>query len=279
MSRLSGANFARLWKDRCFLECAVFMVSFGAFMVLIGYYMLCRTGQGIGLEESCFDYANVMGFVAAVFVSLFWGTEYSDGTIRNKLVIGHPRSAVYLSGLFVNSAAVLLINGIYVVAVFLAGIPLLGFSGSLGAPLMFKLALLTVLMDLAFAAVYTLLVTLNQNKAKVTAVSILSAIVLLFCSGYISSRLSEPKTYDAYVEVTDKGYVISHEGTEENPYYLAGTKRKVYEFLNDFLPSGQGVQIAEHSADHMGRKLLYSCLIILCSTGAGIVLFEKKDVQ
>ena len=279
MSRLTGANFMRLWKDHCFWSCVTFMVSFGAFMVFFEYYMLCRSGYGTALDGISLGCSNFMGFIVAVFGSLFWGTEYSDGTIRNKLVIGHQRHTVYLSGLLVNFAAVLLFHGIYVATVFLVGIPLLGFSGSIGVELLFRLALLSVLMDLTFSAIYTFLAMINQNKAKVTAVSILSAFVLLLLSGYIHSALSEPKTYDAYIEVTDKGYVISHEGTEENPYYLEGTKRKVYEFLRDFLPSGQGVQIAERSADHMGQRLLYSCLIIVCTTGVGMLLFEKKDIK
>ena len=38
MSRLLAADFSRLWKSRDFWTCAAFMASFGAFMVLMGYY-------------------------------------------------------------------------------------------------------------------------------------------------------------------------------------------------------------------------------------------------
>lgn len=37
-------------------------------------------------------------------MSMFQGTEYSGGTIRNKLVVGHERYQVYLAALIVNGA-------------------------------------------------------------------------------------------------------------------------------------------------------------------------------
>ena len=89
MTRLLGANFACMKKSRNFHSCMAFMASCGLFMAGMSYYMLCKSGHGIPLENMCFGYANLMGFAAAVFISLFLGTEYSDGTIRNKLTVGH----------------------------------------------------------------------------------------------------------------------------------------------------------------------------------------------
>ena len=54
-----------------------------------------------------------MGLVAAVFISLFVGSEYSDGTIRNKLVVGHSRMRIYLANLIVCSIACVLISLAY----------------------------------------------------------------------------------------------------------------------------------------------------------------------
>ena len=48
------------------------------------------------------------GIVMAAFCSMFIGTEFSDGTMRNKLIVGHRRREIYftnfltcaLSGIF-----------------------------------------------------------------------------------------------------------------------------------------------------------------------------------
>lgn len=281
MSRLLAADFARLWKNRHFRACAGFMASFGACMVFLAYYTRCRTGYERPVESVCFSYANLMGIAAAAFVSLFWGTEYSEGTIRNKLVTGHERYKVYLSGLIVNAAGVLVINAVCAAVILGLGIPLLGMRGTYVLQFAVLQVLITVLMDLSFASLFTLNSMLNQNKASVTAVSIIAAVFLLFASGYIHSRLNEPEMYEPYTYTTDKGYVISREA-EPNPGYLGeGTKRKVYELLDELLPSSQGLQIEAGgvTGENAGRMALYSGMVVLLSSGAGIAVFQRKDIK
>lgn len=65
MTRLLAADFMRLGKSRHFRECCVFMAVCGGFMVYAAYYSLCRYGYRSGLEDICFGYANLMGFVTA----------------------------------------------------------------------------------------------------------------------------------------------------------------------------------------------------------------------
>lgn len=119
---------------------------------------------------------------------------------------------------------------------------------------------------------------LNQNKATVVAVGILSVLMLSILSGYIRSRLNEPEVYEAYAEVTDKGDIVTRE-EEENPYYLEGIKREICVFFNDFLPCSQGMQIENRQTDRAWQCVLYSCLIVAVSTGAGILLFCRKDIR
>lgn len=278
MTKLLRANFARLTKHGGFRSCMICMAFYGLFMIGTSYYLLCRTGHGILMENICFGYAGLMGFVAAAFISLFLGTEYSDGTIRNKLTAGHKRSAVYLANLMVNAVGVLAANAAYVAVLLLIGIPLFGPFRPTDSLELLTLAFLTVLMDLSWTAVFTLCSMLNPNKAAMTAVSILSALMLSLASGYIRSRLNEPKVFEPYTYVTDKGYEI-HKEAEENPDYLEGTEREVYTFLNDFLPSGQELQILNHDRGRERQMALYSCLVTVLSTGSGIFIFKKKDIK
>ena len=41
---------------------------------------------------------------------------------------------------------------------------------------------------------------------------------------------------------------------------LSGIKREIYEFLNDFLPGGQAIQIADMSSKHPWKLVLYSSI-------------------
>ena len=127
MSRLLSAGYSRLWKNK------VFWLEMGAVLVYAVVFMLngCRQaaangGIGYSLDQFYFHFAVSVGLFGAIFTSLFIGTEYSDGTIRNKFVIGHSRAAVYLSNLLVSGSAMLLMAGVWMLAA-LIGVPFLGF--------------------------------------------------------------------------------------------------------------------------------------------------------
>ena len=40
--------------------------------------------------------ALFIGIILAVFCSLFIGTEHNDGTIRNKIIVGHEKSKLFI---------------------------------------------------------------------------------------------------------------------------------------------------------------------------------------
>ena len=65
----------------------------------------------------------------------------------------------------------------------------------------------------------------------------------------------------------------------KNPDYLSGTKRKVYECLNDVLPVNQFYQVANGIDENLGIMAVYSVILIVLSNGAGIVIFRKKDLK
>ncbi|MGY3662454.1 MAG: hypothetical protein ACXAHE_00930 [Roseburia sp. 1XD42-69] len=49
---------------------------------------------------------------------MFLGTDYSDGTIRNKLTVGHTRTNIYLANLIVTFAAGLLIMCVWFIGTY-----------------------------------------------------------------------------------------------------------------------------------------------------------------
>lgn len=69
------------------------------------------------------------------------------------------------------------------------------------------------------------------------------------------------------------------EKAEPNPNYVSGTKRELYEFINEFLPGGQSFKIAQMSSESPERLMIYSIVIIVLTTGAGVWIFKKKDLK
>jgi len=284
MNKLLRAGFARLKKDKIFWAGMILMFAVGVIFVINDLTIQQRTQIPATLDGVLFSYVFFTGLVSAAFCSLFIGTEYSDGTIRNKLVVGHARSAIYLSNLVVGGLAGLLMNLAYVIAVCAVGIPLFGVPET-GASGIALLSLCSILMTFSFISIFTLLGMLIHNKALVAVVSIIGALTLLVAGSYVGSRLDEPEYFEgANFVFQGDGMVIStaDESSDErveNPMYLKGTERVVYQFIYDFLPSGQAMQIYMFSVIHPWSLLLYSLLIAVLTTGGGLYFFRKKDIQ
>ena len=62
------------------------------------------------------------------------------------------------------------------------------------------------------------------------------------------------------------------------PLY-SGIKREVYQFIYDFLPSGQAMQMMTAAVLHPIRMALCSVVIAATSVLAGVRLFKGKDVK
>lgn len=135
-------------------------------------------------------------------------------------------------------------------------------------------------MSIAFTALCVLTALLCQNKALTAVVNILAACFLLVISIYIMNKLSEPEVYPGYSVMTDSGEVEVLEN-EPNPDYLRGTEREIYQFFNDFIPTGQAVNITQAGgmAQSPGLLAAYSASIIIVSTGVGMFVFKKKDIK
>lgn len=277
MRKLLCANFARGFRSRVFWICMAFLIGFGILLVYTQYRELTQYGPGHGsMNHVVFAYALVIGIPCAVFCSLFFGAEYSDGTIRNKLVVGHTRTSIYLSNLITCIAAVLLMCAAFLVTVFAVGTPLLGFL-SVDSQSIVWMLLGSIVMTAAYCCLCLMLSMLNQNKTVVAILTILGVCLLLLAATIINTKLNAPEFYDGYVFTDSLGNVSSE--SLPNPEFLRGTARAVYEFFYDFLPSGQGLQYANLEAAHLWQMPLYSLGISVVSTGLGLILFRKKDLK
>lgn len=275
MSRLLSANFMRIKRSGVFWLCTAFMAGLALVVQYFNYREICK-GLSPALESDLFAYVPFSGIVAAVFISLFLGTEYSDGTIRNKVVIGHSRTSIYLSNLITTAVCAVVMCVIYLAVYSLVGIAAVG-SFTAGAGELLKQVLCSLALASAFDAIFTLMALLNQNKAAAAVLCVLLAFVLLFAGSYTNNRLAEPE-FDGGYYMDETGVLQEAEETK-NPRYLDGTERKIYEFANDFLPGGQSIQIASGGAPEPWKLMGYSGVILAVVTAAGIRAFGRKNLR
>lgn len=280
MGKLIRSNFMRLWKSRVFWIAIIFMFGTGLQAVSSQYKRLSIPEYTVCGDDVLFTGCVYMAIVAAVFIGLFVGTEYSDGTIRNKLIVGHTRTAVYFSNLIVSTAALLMMHLAYIIVNIGLGFPLIG-NIMLTPKKIIILTVISIIALTAFSAIYLFVSMLVHSKATASVVVMIMSIVLVMGALLIHSRLNEPEYYNGYhVTFVDETGEVFEESQErgKNYYYIDGTKRKIYEFLYDFLPSCQMYRLANQGEVSVSLPL-YSVSIILVVTACGVVLFRKKDLN
>lgn len=198
-------------------------------------------------------FAFFVPILLSLMTALFVGCEYSDGTMRNKLIVGHRRSNIYLANLIVCIVA----GGLLCMAYLL---PHTCFA-----------------LTVVFSALFVLIAMLCQSKAHTVAGCILLVFALLFAGIRITATLNEPEYFQAY-SYTENGVTVS-EDAERNPNYPTGTKRQIYEFLQDFTPGGQVIQLANMDTENPALFALYNGIILLAATGCGLIAFRRKDLK
>ena len=284
MSKLLRAGLLKLKKDKVFWTCLIISVALAAALCLFTFRSNVKLDAGLTIDDCLMKIYQFAGILAAVFCSLHIGTEYSDGVIRNKLVVGRTRTSIYLTNAILAVVANIIFNLAYMATVCILGIPLLGPS-AVAFPTLFLLLATGILMTAAITSICTLISMLNQNKALVAVISIIGVFVLIFIASLTMSMLNAPEYYEDVVYEEDTGeLLLDKDGklvTElvANPEYLRGNARTFYQFVADFLPTGQALGLSIMKAENLSLKMVYSVIIIVASNVAGVVIFRLKDLK
>ena len=134
-----------------------------------------------------------------------------------------------------------------------------------------------LLMAAALCGLCTLGSMLISRKAVLAVTLLLAVLAGLAVSGHVESRLAEQEYFEG-IMMTEEGQLVDA-GDIENPGFLTGTKREVYQFVADFLPTGQALLYNFDMVVHPWRMCLFSLFILCASTAGGILAFRRKDLK
>ena len=277
MSKLLSANFMRLRKSKAFWVCAISTLLLSAAMMYMGSgwaRTAAERGYPRAMDTYFFQPAPYTGAIIAVFISLFLGAEYSDGTMRNKVIVGHTRVSIYLSNLLTCST----VGAILTVLWFLGGLPGLyligpfemGFSGAITY---FFVAIGTAL---AFTAIFVWVSMLSQNKAVTVVLALVLWVALIVIGSGVNDRLAEPE-FNGGMAFIDGEFVMM--GDTPNPLYLTGTVRTVFQLLQAVLPTSQAIAMANAEITMPAPCIAASLFLFIIITAVGVFLFHRKDLK
>ena len=271
MRKLLRANLYRLRRSQ-----ALWLFTTGAF-VLSAAFLLCFHAS----EERCTTldemFMQVFPFLSlpqAAFTSLFLGTEYQDGTLRNKLIAGHSRRSVYGACLIAAAAGCFVILLGWLAGCAVGALRFGWFTMPCRAMLLVMAVIL--LLTAALAAIFTLVGLLLPNRAAAAVLAIALAFLLLLAGSFFYNALTEPEQTQ-FAVMTENGVEFSE--PEPNPYYVSGSRRAVFQFAADALPTGQAIQLANRELTRPALSMAASAGIVILCAAAGMAVFRRKDLK
>ncbi len=273
MKRLLKADIYRVLKNKLSLIALILAVAFPLLIVLM--YAGIRAISGLSGEEgadilfnansiigSVYSLTNNLGLVIPAFAGILVCSDFSNGTLRNKVIAGNRRVEIYFSHLIVSILFSVAIITIYAAAT--AGFALIFFpftrDPSLNTGLEIMYFVLNGTMAFAFiATVSTMFAMLFRSAAPTIIFTVVFAVALVAINTVVMLIDYEKFKYAVYFIPTFAGNIFN---------------------LNNFSIIGMLSQTADTSRGLIFAEAMLSYLFFgAVNTGIGLLVFGKRDVK
>ena len=288
MYKLLNASFYRLRKNKIFLGLVILTIIIAVFMLVSEYLNNIKYSSVFGISSNTTDillmkFINIIGFFIAIFTSLFVGAEYSDGTIRNKIVAGHSRKNIYLSNLIVSIVVGLILEFIYLIIISIVAIPLLGSIQMTFSQFAFIL-LDMIMIIIVYSSIFNFIALICSN-ITISTVSSLLLILIMFVIDMLLSPTANSTEYIQKNIVMDEQGNVTYE-VVKNEDYPGKLVQTICKTISNFNPVSQAIEISgnkinmnEEDFNNMKVYPLYSLGLIIIITAIGIYLFNIKELK
>ena len=237
-------------------------------------------------------------WVVIVLISSEIGKEFSDGTIRNKLYIGHTRMAIYLSEIVSGSVMVFFHYLMFMIPTVIGGGCFFFTMSTIACLSLLGELLLFFLVWGIFSAVLTMVIA-DRAVGVVVVFSImlfLAVINVNLRSYYYNTEPAE--ITETTVEFTEDGKPYSVERTVKNPWYIEGLPKALVNIEHEADPFSRAHNACIYAYIHypekaesvdfdmqmqVDRQMQYDSIVLILSgmilTATGAVVFRKKDLK
>ena len=287
MSKLLRANFSRLVRSKIFWLCAVVMLLVSAGCVILFSLDAYSPSEEVGfyIDFFAFTLAPYTALFSAAFTVLFLGTEYSNRTIINKLIIGHTRAHIYLADLITCLVGSVIIIAMWFIGMLPGAFVFDGFE--MGVWGVLEYFVIAVGFTAVFCSVFVLTGALAPTRVTALVIVIAAWFALMFVGNIIVDNLVNIDLVNILVEVDGKVTI-----TEK-----AQARLMAFRMLSRIIPTGQAQLMAlsaygnfsmgdgtitlglgafyTSSLPDIGLSLVMTAII----TASGICLFRKKDLN
>lgn len=287
MRKLLHANFSRLLKSKIFWICGAIILAISVINAFntVGYTNRLLYHGKAYIDGFMFTLAPYTAIFSAVFITLFVGTEYADKTIRNKLIIGHTRTNIYLADFIICFAGSVMLLVLWFVGMLPALFDTdgfeMGFSGVL------KYFIIAVGFTAVFCSLFVMIGTLAPNRTL--------AVVLVMAFWFALIFLGDNVVYKIINLDFEKMFIF-----ENGKYTIIGEAREqliTYRMLSRVNPAGQALLMAMVAYGNLSYgvgdltfdlgplytssllDIVFSIVITVIITAVGIFFFRRKDFK
>lgn len=111
MTQLIKSDFRKFFKDKLFLVVCILAVAFAVITPVLYIVLISGMGQLDPTAEEmfsdyfsaksqffgAFSFGNNLGLIAPLLIGIILSKDFTHGTVRNKIISGHSRAAIFLS--------------------------------------------------------------------------------------------------------------------------------------------------------------------------------------
>lgn len=288
MAQLLALNIYKLKKNKIFI--------FGIFITIIcAIIPLIYRFHSTGTKNSDFKYLSAQNttliplfiilMISTLLISILIGRDYSYGTIRNLFLAGHTRFEIYFANLITYCLSTVMLFLLFNFTTSLTHS--LFYNGSIVISSEEIISICVQCISLiCFSSIQVLFAMTIQNKyiSRITLISL--TLFMLFFAPSSANALNEPQHFTNHAivyESNEKNFEQYGTFKEENPKYISGIKRVIFEQLDNALPLNQIYKFYNPNRTPKTIKLAsiipYSLLFTFSINILGIHIFAKKDIK
>ncbi len=288
MYKLLNASFYRLRKNKIFLGLVILTIIIAVFMIVSEYLNNIKYSSVFGISSNTTDillmkFINIIGFLIAIFTSLFVGAEYSDGTIRNKIVAGHSKKNIYLSNLIVSILVGIFLELIYLIVISIFSIPIFGLV-QMNFSQLAVILLDIIMIIIVYSSIFNFIALICSNITISTVSSLLLILIMFVIDMLLSPTANSTEYIQKNIVMDEKGNVTYE--VVKNEDYPGKLVQTICKTISNFNPVSQAIEISgnkinmnEEDFNNMKVYPLYFLGLIIIITAIGIYLFNIKELK
>lgn len=267
MRNLLNESFSRLFKTKSFYVCLAIVILMPTFIIGLLKFLSIRLNDepNMTADDNLFFMTGLLPLFIAISPGLFIAKDFQQNTVRNKIICGYSRTAIYMTN-WITSAFITLVFH-FASTIVSTGLTAIFFKiGDLFTDVNLYYSLMCIPVLLSFTSITVAMSMAIRNTAGAIFSFLIHELtgMLSFLTYFIESEAFAK--FLSYSVPMSQSWIIQYRNYNDGMFAI---DTKVSALHGYIIPEGfDAVAIP-----------LYAVILIVAVTAIGILHFNKKDVK